>query len=141
MSYDYDVGLGDDLSKVRFLIQDNIEEGRFFEDEEITFLLAQHTNIYGAAADACFALYTRFSSSLTVAQVDDIRIETKDRIKHYQDLYKEFKRKASTVNGLVPPVFIGGANRTEFVKQSRGILDSSIPDEDVDKMFDRERYY
>ena len=141
MSFSYDNTLSNDVSIVRFLIQDNIEIGHYLEDEEIQYLLTDRGNIYSAAADACFSLYTRFSQSLTVAEVDDIRIETKDRIKHYKDLYNQFKKKASTGNGKIVPVFIGGADRTEFIKESRGISQSNIEDEDVRRFFDMERYY
>lgn len=141
MSFSYDNTLADDLSIVRFLIQDNIEVGHYLEDEEITYLLTETGNIHSAAADACFSLYTRFSQALTVAEVDDIRIETKDRIKHYKDLYAQFKKKAATNNGKMVPIFIGGADRTEFIKESRGISQSNIDDSDVGRFFDRERYY
>lgn len=48
--FSYDVDLGTSLDIVRFLVRDTVESGHKVEDEEITWALTQHSNVYRAAA-------------------------------------------------------------------------------------------
>lgn len=135
MSFSYDPSMSDDVSKVRFLIQDTIPIGYFFEDEELTFLISENTSIYGAAAEAALALYNRFVQASTVAEVDDIRLEYRDRAKYYGEVYDELKQKATTKNYTVAPIFIGGADRKKFVASSEGLPNKRL--DDIDVFYDR----
>jgi len=137
MSFSYDPTLADDVSKVRFQIQDTIEAGHYLEDEEISFLLVDNGNVYGAAADAAEALYARFSQASTVAEVDDIRLEYRERAEAYYNLAKKLRAKATTKNNTVAPIFIGGANRKQFIADSEGTPNKQL--DDIDIFFDRPR--
>lgn len=120
MSFSYNLELTDDVSKVRLLIQDNIEIYKMLEDEEIQFLINSSGNIYKAAAEAALLIYNGFVQEYSVAQTGKVRVESSERMKYYKNIYDELKLKASTQNGFIPPVFIGGADRPKFVTESEG---------------------
>lgn len=137
MSFSYDPSLSDDISKVRFLVQDKVEMGRYLEDEEIQFLIAENATIHGAAAEAALAIYNQLLQASTVAEVDDIRIETRDRAKFYKNVYDELKNKASTKNFTLAPIFIGGADRKQYIADSEGRPHQDLGK--VDTFFDNPR--
>jgi len=54
MAFTYDASdLATPLNRLRFLVQDTVDTGHFFEDEEIEFAAEQESNIYRVAADLC----------------------------------------------------------------------------------------
>lgn len=50
-----------DRDAVRFMIQDTDSTDALMQDAEIDWLLAQVTNVYQAAHDACYALAAKFA--------------------------------------------------------------------------------
>jgi hypothetical protein len=140
MSYSYDPSMSDNVSKIRFYIQDTFELAPFFQDEEIQALLDMNdSDLFKTAAQACFALYTKFAQSATVAEIDDVRIEARDRYRFYKDLSEKFEAKALKQSGRPIPVIIGGADRKEFIARSEGREYSKNPAYTVGKFFDNER--
>jgi hypothetical protein len=62
MSFSYDATqLDQPLNQLRFLVQDTVEQGRYFEDEEITFVNNSHQNIHRAAAQLCRSMAAKLA--------------------------------------------------------------------------------
>lgn len=139
MSFSYDPVLADDISKIRFLIQDTVDLGHSFEDEELQYLLVTEGTALSAATAAAFALYNKFAQELTVTEVGDVRTETKDRMKYYGLIYnklKDLSTKEAMKTGF--PVFIGGADRDAFIERSGGRTIEARTHNQVNSFFDSE---
>lgn len=119
MSFSYDINLADNISQVRFYLNDTIELGAYFQDEELSFLLSQNnSSVPAATAEAAFRLWTQFTSQATVAEIDDIRVENRDKAKWFKHVYEEFKEKA--LKNKTAPIIIGGGDRDAFIERNEG---------------------
>lgn len=135
MSFTYDNTLSGDRDKVRFYLQDTVDAGHYFEDEELDFLLSDNTSVIKTVADAALILFNQFAQALSVAEVDDVRIETKDRMKYYEKVYNEFKKKSDRSTSVLP-IIIGGDDRLEFIERSAGRTLENRTDDQIRNFFD-----
>lgn len=114
MAFTYDPTLADPLSQVRFLIQDTVEAGADFSDEEITFFLTRYENdINKVAADLAYGLYVKYSKQADIEQVGKIRLEYVNRATAMKRLYESLKKQAAlgSKQGLI---FFGGIDKTQY---------------------------
>lgn len=117
MSFAYDPTLSDDVSKVRFYLDDTEEVFASFQDEELQYLLDNNSNIFFAAAEAAFRLYTSFSQRATMAEVDDVRVEYRNKSEQLKALYDALKKKGgeeTAKKSMNAPMFFGGLNKDNF---------------------------
>ena len=73
MSCTYDDELADDLSRVRFLIQDTNSARPLCSDGEIQFMISYQANIYMAAAACCDVLVAK-AGNLKTRWIGDLFI-------------------------------------------------------------------
>lgn len=94
MAFTYDPDdLAAELNHLRFLVQDTVDEGHFFEDAEITFASEQETNIYRAAANLCRAAAVKLSKTPSLDDVT-VKFEADKRASAYMALAKTYDKKA-----------------------------------------------
>lgn len=116
MSFTYDPSLGDNISKARFLIQDTNELAPYFQDETISALLATNGDSPLKVAKALAqALWTQYLQRADVAEVDDVRLDYKDKANQFKILYEELSKQVFTESSSgVVPMYFGGINRAAF---------------------------
>lgn len=118
MTFTYNPDQSDDVSKLRFLIQDTIEGLEDFSDEELEYLLLITNNdIYQAGAEAALRLYMKYSKESSRVEVDGVRVENKDKSATYLALHKELKKVADKNTRLKSGkamAFFGGISRDRF---------------------------
>jgi hypothetical protein len=114
MSFSYDNTLVDEISQVRFYIQDTVEISADFSDEEISFYLQRYDNdINKTVYDLAFALYVKYSKLADVEHVGKIRLEYNSRAEAMKSLYEGIK-KQSVLNSGKPMVYFGGIDRSRY---------------------------
>lgn len=114
MSFSYDNSLSDTLSQLRNYIQDTDELTADFQDEELEYFLAIHSdNVLKAAKEASFRLYVKYSKLADIEQVGKIRIEYRNRAIALKDLYDMIKTETAKQIGK-PLMYFGGISRTNF---------------------------
>lgn len=94
-SYDPDQIMTSPKDKVRFLVGDVVAAEPLVQDEEIQFALAEHRNIYEAAAAVCdsiAALYSRKVDHTT----GEVSTSHSQRAKAYADRAKELRQQAKS---------------------------------------------
>ena len=117
MSFTYDPSLGDDVSLVRFYLDDTDSVYSYFQDEELQYLLENNKNIFYAAAEAAFRLYTGYSKKSTISEVDDVRVEWRNKSAEMKSLYDSLKKKAKDAERKSSkniPIVFGGINKDSF---------------------------
>ena len=116
MSFDFDIGLSDSVSKVRSLIDDTDSEAYDFPDETIQAYLDLNTdNIYKAAASCCKVLSVRYMKFADVAEVDDIRLEFKNKAETFSLLAEDFNKVGISDTKVVRAyMHFGGVNKSTF---------------------------
>jgi len=117
MSFTYDPTLSDDISIVRFYLDDTLEDFADFQDEEISYLIANNENVLYAAAEAAFRLYTSLTKRASVAEVDDVRVEFRSKSAEMKSLYDSLKKKAKDVerkSSKNTPMVFGGVGKDSF---------------------------
>jgi hypothetical protein len=99
MSFSYANELSEVKDQLRFLVQDTVDEGHFFEDEEITFVAGQEPNLYRAAACLC---RTAANKILKDVGYDNKRVEYDPEAKAaaYRELAESYDDRASSSAGL-----------------------------------------
>lgn len=93
------------LDLVRLNIGDTLRSEPQFQDEEILSFLAGRPNIYGACADACRALSTRYARSVNQKAAQSA-ISYSDLSKAYARSAAQFDQKASSSGSAMP--YAGG---------------------------------
>jgi len=119
MSFTYNVELADDVSQVRFMIQDKDCTRQLFQDEEITWVLSTEDNIYAAAAQLCEQLVIR-SGNVRKKVIGDLSI-TYD-VAFYRQLAGQFRARGA--GNQVP--YAGGISITDKERQ-QGNADGTPP--------------
>lgn len=98
MAFSYSAdALADTTNHLRFLIQDTVDAGHFFEDAEIDFAVAQESNIYRAAANLCRQIAAKIVKQ---AGYDNERVDfnPENKAKVYLDLAKNYDAKADATD-------------------------------------------
>lgn len=99
MSFTYDFsGFGAGIAQLRMLVQDNVEETAFLQDEEITLILAQEPNVYRASANACRIIAARLARSAGFKNTTVIYDPT-EKAKEYRMLAADLETRARETTG------------------------------------------
>ena len=116
MSFDYDIGLADNISKVRSLIDDTDSEAFEFPNETIqAYLDGNLDNIYKTAANCCKVLSVRYMKFADVAEVDDIRLEFKNKAEAFSQLSKDYFEVGNSKTTILRPyMHFGGVSKDNF---------------------------
>lgn len=118
MTFTYDPSLADDVSKVRDLVGDTDSLYPEFQDETLqAYLDMSKNNVLSAAVQATFRLYVNYAKSADVSEVDNTRIESRNKADAFEKIYKELKAQADRAkifNSGKAPMFFGGLNRAAF---------------------------
>lgn len=94
--------------EVRFLIQDTDTNDQLLSDEEIAYLLAEHTasNVL-AAAKACEIIAIKYSRSASLVTIGDTTVDHRKRAQTYfmlsRTLMSQYKASVST-----GAIYVGG---------------------------------
>lgn len=118
MAFTFNPDLSDTISQTRFIIQDTQTPGEYFQDETISaLLLTNNDRPLDAAKSLTQALWTQYLQKADVAEVDDVRIEYKDKANQFKQLFDELSKQALIARSTgVLPIFFGGIDRTQFNK-------------------------
>ena len=112
MSFTYDPNLTDKVSQVRFYIQDTFEPS-LFQDEELQYLLtANGDDVLLASTEAAYRLWVQYLHLADVSEVDNVRIEYRDKAEQFKELYEDFKKKS--VTSKVKSIYFGGISKDRF---------------------------
>jgi len=95
MTWSYDSSLATDKDKVRFYIGDTDTNDQLLQDEEISFLLAEVSNVLLAAAHAAKAIAAKFSRQADKA-IGDLRISLSQKARTYMTLAADLEKRALT---------------------------------------------
>ena len=117
MSFTYDPTLSDDISIVRFYLDDTLEDFADFQDEELAYLIANNKNVLYAAAEGAFRLYTSLTKRASISEVDDVRVEWRNKSAEMKSLYDSLKKKAKDAERKSSkniPIVFGGINKDSF---------------------------
>jgi hypothetical protein len=116
MAFSYNPDLSDKVSEVRFTIQDVYETTAFFPDETIIALLdANGNDTLKVAATLAKALWVKYIQLSDVAEVDDIRVEYKEKATQFRQLFDELTKQSLIARSSgVLPIFFGGIDRAQF---------------------------
>ena len=116
MAFTFNPDLSDPVSQVRFLIQDVNTPGEYFQDETIeALLLTNRDRVLDTARDLAQAMWTQYLQRADVSEVDDVRIEYRDKAAQYKELYEELSKQAIVARKSgVLPIFFGGIDRAQF---------------------------
>lgn len=118
MTFTYDPSLGDDVSKVRSKLDDVDSTDYEFEDETIqAYLDGNSEDVNLASSELCKILQIRYLKYADLAQVDDIRLEFKDKAKAFAELAEDFVREAAkNFRSKNVPMYAGGITKSSFNK-------------------------
>lgn len=100
--------------QVRLLIGDTDSTNPLLQDEEIAYFLSKRPNSYGAAAECCRTLSTRFASSATTT-AGDTKIAYSDIAKAFAARAQAFESQAANSGAGLP--YAGGISQAD--KQSQ----------------------
>jgi len=95
MTWSYDSSLTTDKDKVRFYIGDTDQTDQLLQDEELSFLLTEMSNVLLAAAYAAKAIAAKFSRQADKA-VGDLRISLSQKAQAYVSLAADLEKRALT---------------------------------------------
>lgn len=116
MSFTYDINITNNISEVRFLIQDTVELTANFQDEELQFLLdINGGSVNKAAREAAFRLYVKYSQLSDIEEVGKIRLEYVSRAGAMKDLYDVLLTETTKLSGK-PMMYFGGITKAGFNK-------------------------
>lgn len=104
MSFSYDNSLQTTKDKLRFLVQDTVDNGHFLEDSEILFIAEQFPNLYRAASQLCLTIATKINRQAGFKESDGIQYNPEEKATEYRNLSAEFEQKAkdSIVFSVIP---------------------------------------
>lgn len=95
MAFSYDSAqLDEPKNKLRFLVQDTVDAGHFFDDAEIVFALAEETNIYRAAASLCRSAALKVLQRAGLDEKEGIKYDPEAKSKEYRELARMLDKKA-----------------------------------------------
>jgi len=116
MAFSYDPSdLSTPLNRLRFLVQDTAEAGRFFEDDEITFAASKDTNIYRAAAGLCRAIAAKLSKTPSLDHGESkLKFDADKRAANYLKLAETYDEKADAEDASFDNETGGALNLPKF---------------------------
>lgn len=105
MSWTYNPALATDRDRVRFLIGDTDTNDQQLQDEELTWVLTQRSDVYLAAADACRALQAKYARKVDTTNLS-LSVSASQRAEAYAALAEQLESKAGSLAGA--EMFVGG---------------------------------
>lgn len=108
--------------KVRFLIQDTVQDTHQIEDEEIAWLLTQEVDVFSTAAALCEVLANKYAVKADM-YVGDLRIAHSQKSIAYRKQAVEM-RKLATRNSTAPSPYAGG---TSLADKELDELNTDVP--------------
>ena len=117
--------------QVRAMIGDTVASDPQLQDEEIAQFVAGRTTTFGAAADACRALASKFSRSVT-QKANGAQVNFTDLAKAYLKMALGFDQQAALAGGAMP--YAGGLSIAD--KQGQESDSDRVPPEYVIGMDD-----
>lgn len=103
-----------DLEMVRFLVGDTNSDWQLLQDAEVNAILADFTNVYVAASEACQAIIAKLSRDADFKNVGALAVNASQRAEAYRKLARELKNKALTSSGSTAgAIAIGGFSKDE----------------------------
>jgi hypothetical protein len=99
---------------LRLMIGDTFSVRQQMQDEEIVYFLSARSTLYGAAAECCRTLATRFSSSVD-QQAGTTKIAYSQMGKAYQAKALQFEARAAMSGAAMP--YAGGISITDKMMQ------------------------
>lgn len=128
MAFSYDPSsLSTAKHHLRFLIQDTVTPGHFFEDAEIDFAAAQESNIYRAAANLCRQIAAKIVKQ---AGYDNERVDfnPEEKAKTYITLAKSYDEKADAADSSTTGGTADGMSFPELPDREAAFTrDSDLP--------------
>ena len=123
------------MMKVRAIIGDTLRDNPQIEDEEINFFLTLRANIWGAAAECCRALASKYSRSADLRSGDTER-KYSQLATAYALRAQQFDAKAAASGAGMP--YCGGISQADKENQQQdpdrvnpqfalGMFDSNLP--------------
>jgi hypothetical protein len=122
MTWSYDPEMGTQKDEVRFLVGDTDSADPQLQNEEITYLLAEHGSPMLAAAAACRVLASMYSRKVDKA-VGDLRLSLSQRATAYRAQATELATSGSG-SSVRPIVYAGGIS----------IDDKDLIEDDTDRV-------
>jgi hypothetical protein len=101
-------------SQVRLLIGDVVATDPQMQDEEIAFFLTQRSSVWGAAAECCMTLATKFGRSVDQA-VGTAKISFSQMAKAYTAKALLFNARAASMGSGMP--YAGALSIADMVNQ------------------------
>ena len=108
--------------QLRLAIGDTLTSDQQLQDEEILQFIAGRSTLAGACADACRALATKFSRSVT-QKAAGASANFSDMAKAYQRMAAQFEQQAALGGSALP--YAGGMSIAD--KQSQEQNDDRVP--------------
>src|SRR5580704_17664492 len=102
------------LQQVRLLIGDTVATDPQMFDEEIAFFLTQRSSVWGAAAECCMTLATKFGRSVDQA-VGTAKISFSQMSKAYTQKAILFNARAAAMGSGMP--YAGALSIADMVNQ------------------------
>lgn len=109
MSFSYDPNLGDDVSKVRFLIGDTTEPAKFSDEAITTWLALNGGNVYLTAALLADSLAATYASRQNL-KIDGFSVDYGARADQYRRLAITLRNTAAGGAGALGAPFVGGVS-------------------------------
>jgi hypothetical protein len=109
MTWTYDAGqLGTSpLMQARYLVGDVTQGKQLVQDEEITFSLGRYSTIYGACAEVCRSIATKFGQQVDLVQ-GELKTNYSQISRRYGQMATDFEQRG--FRGIQP--FSGGISVT-----------------------------
>lgn len=105
MTWTYSPALAADKDRVRFLTGDTNAADQQLQDEEITWLVSQRSDVLLAAADACEGIAARYTRQADTTN-SKLSVAASKRAAAYAALAKMLQQRALTLSGA--QMFAGG---------------------------------
>jgi hypothetical protein len=100
--------------QVRLIIGDTVATDPQMQDEEINFYLTQRSSVWGAAAECCLTLATKFGRSVDQA-VGTAKISFSQMAKAYTSKAAVFNARAAAMGSGMP--YAGGLSIADMLNQ------------------------
>ena len=138
MAWTYDVSdiATSALDQVRFMVGDTLASDPQLQDEEINYVMSQRATVFGAAADCCRALASKYSRSAD-QKAGDTQVWYSQIAAAYALKAIQLDAQAAQTGASVIP-FAGGTSVTDFNNRAGdpnqmspqfniGMMDSVLP--------------
>jgi hypothetical protein len=99
-----------DLMRVRLELADTDTTEQLLQDEEITYLLNQESEFWGAVARGAEMIARIFARQADEIANPTVKLSFRERVRHYQEMAATLRKRAS---GGRAPLFVSGSMATK----------------------------